>query len=65
MDDSRIASRLRDQIVQFSGELSGGLTKPARRFVAEAIYGIQARQSVLLSEIGRALNEEIRLKKSW
>lgn len=64
MDDSRIAARLRDQIVQFSGELSSGLCKPARRFVAESIYGIQAQQSVLLSEIGRALNEEIRLKKT-
>jgi hypothetical protein len=51
MDDSRIAVRLRDQIVRFSGELSAGLCKPARRFVAEAVYGIQARQSVLLREI--------------
>ena len=64
MDDSRIARKLRDQIVRFSGELSHGLTKPARRFVAEAIYGIQARQSVVLSEMGRALNETIRLKKT-
>lgn len=64
MDDSRIAARLRDQIVRFSGELSRGLTKPARRFVAEAIYGIQARQSVILSEIARALNEPIALKKT-
>jgi len=64
MEDSMIARRLRDQIVQFSGELSSGLCKPARRFVAEALYGIQAGQSVLLSEIGRALNEPIRLKKT-
>lgn len=64
MYDSRIAMRLRDQIAQFSGELSYGLCKPARRFVAEAIYGIQARQSVMLSEIGRALSEEIPLKKT-
>ena len=64
MDDSRIAVRLRDQIVRFSGEVSMGLTKPARRFVAEAIYGIQARQSVMLSEIARALDEPIALKKT-
>ena len=64
MDDSRIARKLRDQLVRFSGELSGGLCKPARRFVAEAVYGIQARQSVMLSEIGRGLNEAIRLKKT-
>ncbi len=47
-----------------TGELSSGLCKPARRFVAEALYGIQARQSVLLSVTGRALNETIRLKKT-
>jgi hypothetical protein len=64
MDDIRIASRLRDQIVRFSGELSGGLCKPGRRFVAEALYGIQAGQTVLLSEIGRSLNEAIALKKT-
>ncbi|MFH1314248.1 MAG: transposase, partial [Candidatus Eisenbacteria bacterium] len=40
------------------------MTKPARRFVVETVYGIQARQSVLLSEIGRALNESISLKKT-
>ena len=64
MHDSKIASRLRAQIVGFSGEVSKGLCKPARRFVAEAVYGIQACQSVMLSEIGRALNEEITLKKT-
>ena len=64
MDDSRTAVRLREQIVQFSGDLSCGLCKPARRFVAEAIYGIQAKKSVLLSEIARSLNERIPLKKT-
>jgi hypothetical protein len=64
MDDSRIAERLREQMKRFSGTLSCGLCKPARRFVAEAVYGIQAGQSVMLSEIGRSLNEAIRLKKT-
>ena len=64
MDDSRIAARLRAQIIGFSGELSRGLPKPGHRFVTEALYGIQARQSVLLSEIARALNEPIALKKT-
>jgi len=36
----------------------------ARRFLAEAIYGIQARQSVHLTEIARALGEKIQLKKT-
>lgn len=64
MQYSKIARKIRGQIRRFSGELSTGLCKPARRFVAEAIYGIQARQSVLLSEIARSLNEGISLKKT-
>jgi transposase InsO family protein len=55
---------LREQIFRFSGELSAGLPKTARRFVAEMLYGIQARQSVRLTEIGRALQEPICLKRN-
>jgi hypothetical protein len=40
------------------------LCKPARRFVGEALYGIAARQSVRLTEIGRALEEPIPLIKT-
>jgi hypothetical protein len=51
-------------MVRFSGELSTGLPKVTRRFVAEMIFGIQARGSVRLTEVGRALNERISLKKT-
>jgi len=51
-------------MVAFSGKLSEGLPKVMRRFVAEAVYGIAARGSVRLSEIARALGEEISLKKT-
>jgi hypothetical protein len=64
MNSSRVAFRLREQIDYFSGELSKGLPKTAQRFVREMIYGIQARQSVMLTEVARALEEPIRLKKS-
>ena len=64
MQYSRIAGRIRAQIRRFSGELSTGISKPARRFVTEAVYGIGARQSVLLSEIARSLNEDITFKKT-
>jgi hypothetical protein len=46
------------------GELSAGFPRPARRFIAEMLYGIQARQSVRLTEIGRALQERVSLKKT-
>jgi hypothetical protein len=47
----------------FSGELCEGMGKVAARFVEEMIYGIQARGSVRLSEIGRSLSEKTSLKK--
>ena len=64
MDYARIVSKLREQIIKFSGELSAGWPKVARRFIAEAVYGIQARQSVRLTEIARSLEERIPLRKT-
>jgi hypothetical protein len=55
---------MRAHLEHFSGTLSAGLCQPARRFVAEALYGIAARQSVRLTEIGRALEEPIALAKT-
>jgi hypothetical protein len=64
MHYAKTASKVREQIIKFSGELSAGWPKVARRFLAEAIYGIQARQSVHLTEIARSLGEKIALKKT-
>ena len=61
---ARTAQKLREQMVRFSGELSAGLPKVARRFVAEMVFGIQARGSVRLTEVGRSLGERISLKKT-
>jgi hypothetical protein len=58
------AAKIRAQIAQFSGKLSWGLCKPLRRLIEEMIYGIQARQSVHLTEIGRSLEEQIPLVKT-
>ena len=63
MDYSRVARKLRERIAGFSGELSRGLPKTAQRFVSEMLYGIQASQSVVLTKIGRMLEEEIPIKK--
>jgi len=64
MHYARIASKVREQIIKFSGELSSELPKVVRRFITEAIYGIQARQSVHLTEIARSLGERISIKKT-
>jgi hypothetical protein len=63
MDYSRIARNLREKISGFSGELSRGLPKTAERFVREMVYGIQASQSVVLTKIGRTLEEPVSIKK--
>jgi len=64
MQGSKVAVRLREKIVHFSGELSRGLPKTAQRFVSEMVYGIQAKQSVVLTQVARALEEPISIKKS-
>ena len=63
MHSAKVAAQIRVQIRRFSGEVSGGLPKTAARLVREVIYGVQSRGSVRLSEIARALEEKIRLKK--
>jgi len=64
MNYARIAHKVREQIIKFSGELSTGWPKVLRRFIAEAVYGIQARQSVQLTKIARSLEEKIALRKT-
>ena len=63
MNFSHLANKLRSKITKFSGILSQDLDKTARRFVGEAIYGIMASQSVMLTEIGRQQESRISLKK--
>jgi len=63
MHPARLAAKIQGQIEHFSGKLSAGLTKPAARMVREVLLGMQARGSVRLSEIGRALEEPTALKK--
>lgn len=63
MKPAQLGGKLQAQIARFSGKLSKGLGKVAGRMVGEVLYGMQARGSVKLSEIGRALEEETPLKK--
>jgi len=61
---AQTAAKMRAHLEAFSGRLSATLSKPARRFVGEALYGIAARGSVRLSEIARSLDEPIALIKT-
>ena len=64
MNFNRIAHTLREQFHDFSQTLSTGLSRPIQRFVEEMIYGISASGDSKLSNIGRALQEEIPLQKT-
>ena len=63
MNFSHLANKLRSKITKFSGILSKDLDKTAGRFVKEAVYGIMASQSVMLTDIGRQLESTVSLKK--
>ncbi len=60
----QIGRKIRRQIHNFSGELSRGLGKVKSRFIEEMVYGMQARGSVRLTEVARALEEPIKLHKT-
>ncbi len=64
MNSSKIAFNLRKRIGRFSGNVSKSLCLPAQHFVGDMVYGIQASQSVMLSEVGRALEEDIAMIKT-
>jgi hypothetical protein len=64
MNATKVARNLRDRIGRFSGDLSDGLCLVAQRFVSEMVYGIQASESVMLTAIGRTLEESIPLRKT-
>lgn len=64
VNSSKVAHNLRKRIGRFSGNVSEGLCLRAQHFVEDMVYGIQASQSVLLSKVGRTLEESIALIKT-
>lgn len=52
----------KSKIVNFSNKLAYGLAKPESKFVMDMMFGISRGQSVLLSDISRALDENINLR---
>jgi len=63
MNYSKLASKLRTKLANFSGYVSKGLDKSAKRFIREACYGILSSQTVLLTQMGRSLETNLSLKK--
>ena len=63
MDSSITAFKVRAQLAGFLGIFSTRFSKPIQRFIGQMLFGIQAAQDVKLSQIGRELQEPIRIGK--
>lgn len=61
---SLLSNRFSAQVKKFSGILSKGLSKPCKGFMFDMLYGIQKAKDIKLSEISRALCEDIALIKT-
>ena len=61
MQDSKVRSRLKAQLTKFSLELCVGLSRSLAKFVSQMLFGIQSSQDVRLSNIARALQEDMTL----
>ena len=55
---------MKREILNFSKKITDGLDKPTTKFVFDMLYGIEKSNSILFSEIARALKEEIKLKNT-
>lgn len=62
--DSKIAGKIKGQITHFGHKISFNFKKPAKKFIIQMLYGIQASKDVKLSNISRNLNERIPLIKT-
>lgn len=51
-------------LVNFSKKIVKGLSKPESKFIMDMLYGTSKSGSILISEISRSLNEEIKLKNT-
>ena len=63
MDSSITAFKVRAQLAGFLGIFSTRFSKPIQRFIGQMLFGIQAAQDVKLSQIGRELQEPIRIAR--
>ena len=61
---TRLSYQLKRKVSNFSKKISKNLSRPKTKFIFQMIYGLLNSQSVLLSNIARALKEDILLKKT-
>ena len=63
-NNSTLIGQLKRDLLNFSEKISAGLNRPTMKFIANMLYGLIVSQSIMLTDIGRALNEDISLKKT-
>jgi len=61
---SKLIYQLKRKLSTFSNKITKNLSKPKSKFVFQVLYGLLESQTVLLSDISRALKENITLKKT-
>jgi len=60
-DNTTISKKVQHQIKRFSYRMTRDLSRPKKKFISQALYGIQASRDVKLSNIARSLSEDIDL----
>lgn len=55
---------IKREITTFSKKISKGLSKPISKFVMDMQYGISRSKSLLISEISRSLDENVKIKNT-
>jgi hypothetical protein len=63
-DHSKMAGKIKAQITRFAHRMALGFKRPDKKFICQMLYGIQASKDVKLSNIVRALGEDIALIKT-
>lgn len=61
---SKLSYQLKREIKKFTDKISKGLSRPKYKLVFQMLYGMLESQSTHLSNISRALKEDITLKKT-
>lgn len=64
MERTQTALKIREQVGRFMGIVSPHFSKPMSKFLYEMVFGVQAARDIKLSNIARALDEPIALKKT-
>ena len=55
--NTTLRGQLKRDLLHFCEKISDGLTRPMMKFLSQMLYGLLASQSVMLSDISRALKE--------